>query len=148
MGNLITSMVTVASPLITREFLIPKLMHPLNWGGIPFKPPGIMMYMFLYILFNLSLIGSAATVSGLMTTVRQCNKWSLRSAIGNALWACGFALLGMIILAFVPFIKSPVLAVIGWLPYANHLVTGLYLAIAVLIGGMIGNNYNRHDVCT
>ena len=56
-------------------------------------------------------------------------------------------LLGMLIIALLPFIKAPVLAVLAWMPYANLFVTGLYMSIFVLIGGMIGNGYSRKDVC-
>ncbi len=147
MGNVVTLMVTTVSPLITKEYLIPKLMHPTQWGGIPFKPPSTIKYMLMYVFFNLMLIGSAATLSGLMTTARECGKYNLRTALGNSWWAMLFGFLGIIVVSMFSFIKAPVLALLSWLPYANHLVTGLYIAIFVLIGGMIGNNYNRRDVC-
>lgn len=147
MGNLITAMVTISSPLITKEYLIPTIMHPYRWGGVPFEPPGPFKYAFLYLLFNMLVIGSAATLSGLMTTARECRKISFWTAVVNARWAMLFALIAMIILALMPFIKSPALAVLSWLPYANTIVTGMYMAVLVLIGGMIGNGYNRKDVC-
>lgn len=147
MGNLITAMVTVASPLITKEYLIPTIMHPYRWGGIPFVPPGPFKYAFLYLLFNMLIIGTAATISGLMTTARECRRISLWTSIVNARWSLLFALIAMIVITLLPFIKAPVLAVLSWLPYANHIVTGLYMAILVLVGGMIGNGYSRKNVC-
>ncbi len=147
MGNLITAIVTIFSPLITREYLIPTLMHPYKWGGIPFIPPGPLKYAFLYLLFNLIIIGSAATLSGLMTTARECRKISFWTSIVNSRWANLFALIGILTMFFLPFIKSPVLAVLSWLPYANHIVTGLFISLFVLLGGMIGNGYNRRDTC-
>ena len=147
MGNLITAIVTVFSPLITKEYLIPMIMHPYRWGGIPFEPPGPFKYIFLYVLFNMLVIGTAATLSGLMTTARECQKISFWTAVVNARWANLFALLGMLIIALLPFIKAPVLAVFAWMPYANLFVTGLYMSLFVLVGGMIGNGYNRKDVC-
>ena len=147
MGNLITAMVTIASPLITKEYLIPTIMHPYRWGGIPFSPPGPFKYAFLYLFFNMLIIGSAATLSGLMTTARECRRIDLWTSIVNARWALLFALLAIIILAVFSFIKSPVLAFFSWMPYANPIVTGLYMSILVMVGGMIGNGYNRKNVC-
>jgi hypothetical protein len=123
------------------------MMHPYLWGGIPFQEPGPFKYTFLYVLFNMLIIGAAATLSGLMTTAKECRKISLWTAVVNARWANLFALLAMLILALVPFIKSPALAVLSWVPYANQIVTGLYMSVLVLIGGMIGNGYSRRDVC-
>lgn len=147
MGNLITATVAIFSPLVTREYIIPSIMHPLKWGGIPFVPPGPIKYAFLYILFNFLLIGSAATLSGLMTTAKECRKIQIWTAIINARWSLLFALIGMIILVFFPFIKAPVLSFVSWMPYATHIASGVYLGLAVLIGGMIGNGYNRKNVC-
>ena len=147
MGNLITASVTIYSPLITTQYLIPAVMHPYRWGGIPWKPPGFFKYIFLYLLFNLLIIGITATISGLMTTARECRRISFWTSVVNARWSLLFALMGMIIIALVPFIKAPALAFFSWLPYANPIVTGLYMAILVLIGGMIGNGYSRKDVC-
>ena len=147
MGNLITATVTIYSPLITKEYLIPTILHPYRWGGIPFQPPGPLKYAFLYLLFNMLIIGTAATISGLMTTARECRRVSFWTSVVNARWSLLFALIAMIVIALLPFIKAPVLAILSWLPYANHIVTGLYMAILVLIGGMIGNGYNRYDTC-
>lgn len=147
MGNLITAMVTVASPLITKEYFIPMIMHPYRWGGIPFEPPGLLKYTFLYLLGNFLLIGSAATVSGMMTTAKECRKIAFWTSVVNARWSLLFAFLGMLLVALMPFLKSPVLALLSWLPYANTIVNGIYMSLLVLIGGMIGNGYNRKDVC-
>jgi hypothetical protein len=147
MGNLITAMVTIFSPLISKEYLIPMIMHPYRWGGIPFEPPGPFKYTFLYVFFNMLIIGSAATLSGMMTTARSCRRIHFWTSVVNSRWAMLFALIGMIIVAMLPFIKAPVLALVAWLPYSNLIVTGLYMSILVLIGGMVGNNYNRKSVC-
>ena len=98
-------------------------------------------------MFNLLIIGSAATLSGLMTTAKECRQVSFWTAVVNARWANLFAVLGMLVLALVPFIKSPALSVLSWVPYANTVVDGLYMSAFVLIGGMIGNGYSRKDVC-
>lgn len=147
MGNLITTTVAIFSPLLTREYIIPAVMHPYKWGGVPFVPPGPVKYAFLYMLFNFLLIGSAATISGLMTTAKECKKIQLWTAIVNARWAMLFAAIGMLILLIFPFIKGPLLSFLSWMPYATHIASGIYLGLAVLIGGMIGNGYNRKNVC-
>jgi hypothetical protein len=147
MGNLLTAMVTIMSPLITKEYLIPTFMHPYRWGGVPFEPPGPFKYGFLYLLFNLLIIGTMATISGMMTTARECRKMSFWTSVVNARWALIFALIGIIFVAVFSFLKAPVLALLAWMPYSNLIVTGLYMAPFVLIGGMIGNGYNRKNVC-
>lgn len=147
MGNLITTTVAIFSPLLTREYIIPSIMHPYKWGGVPFVPPGPVKYAFLYMLFNLLLIGSAATLSGMMTTAKECRKIQFWTSVVNARWSMLFAVIGMLILVLFPFIKGPVLSVVSWMPYATHIASGLYLGLAVLLGGMIGNGYNRKNVC-
>jgi len=147
MGNLITAMVTVGSPLLTKEYIIPFIMHPYRLGGIPFVPPGPFKYAFLYLLINLLIISGAATVSGMMTTARECRKANLWTAVVNARWAALFALIGFAFVTIFPFTKGTALAALGWLPYANNIVIGLYVAAFVLVGGMVGNGINRRDVC-
>lgn len=147
MGNLLTFTATIFSPLITKEYLTPYFMHPYRWGGIPFQPPGPFQMAFLYLLFNLMIIGFFATISGLMTSAKECRKVHFWTAIVNAKWAMLFALVGIIVINVAPFIKAPVLAVVSWMPYAKLFVDGLYIGLFVLLGGMIGNGYNRKDVC-
>jgi hypothetical protein len=147
MGNLITALSTIGTPLLTKEIVIPFIMHPTRWGGIPFVPPGPFKYAFLYLTINLLIITIVATLSGMMTTARECRKANIWTAVVNARWTALAALIGFTFLTIFPFTKATALGVLGWLPYANQIVIGLYVAIFVLIGGMIGNGYNRRDVC-
>jgi hypothetical protein len=147
MGNLITSMVTIFSPLISKEYVIPMIMHPYRWGGVPFKAPGPFKYIFLYLLSNMLIIGSMATLSGMMTTARECRKVHFWTAMVNSRWALLFAMIGLLIISIFSFIKAPVVTFLSWMPYASQVVTGLFMALFVLLGGMIGNGYNIKDVC-
>jgi len=140
-------MVTVFAPLISKEYLIPMIMHPRRWGGIPFKPPSSLKYALLYMICNFIIIGLAAVLSGMMTTLRECDKVDVIASIKNTQWVILSAFIGMLILMFIPFIKAPVIAVLSWMPYANHIVTGLYLSVIVMIGGMYANTFNRRMVC-
>src|SRR5258706_14243907 len=127
MGNFLTATVTLFAPMITKELFIPSLMHPYRWGGIPFKPPNTLMYIALYVFFNSFMIGLMAFISGLMTTTKQCQKTNLRIALKNSIWAIIFALLGLLLITLMPFIKSPIIALLYWLPYANSIVIGLFM---------------------
>lgn len=147
MGNLLTFTATLFSPLITNEYMIPMIMHPYRWGGVPFQAPGPFRMAFLYLSFNMIIIGFFATLSGLMTTAKECRKVSFWTAIVNAKWSMLFALIGIIVINVAPFLKSPVLAFVSWMPFAKLFVDGLYIGLFVLLGGMIGNGYNRKDVC-
>lgn len=147
MGNLITAMVTVISPMLSKQIFIPIIMHPSRLGGIPFTPPGPFKYTFFYLLFTFLLIGTAATISGMMTTARECQKIQLWTAVVNARWSLLFALIGLAFVTLLPFTKSTAIALFSWVPYANLFVTGLYVAVFVLIGGMLGNTRNIKDVC-
>ena len=147
MGNLITTMTTIVAPLMTKEFIIPTLMHPYRWGGVPFKAPGLITYCLMYVIFTLLIIGAAATVSGMMSSSKECNKMSFWTSAFYARWAVLGALIGMLFVFIFAFLKAPVLALLSWLPYSNTIVDGLYMSLFVIFMGMIGNNFTRARVC-
>lgn len=147
MGNLITTLTAIPLPLLVQEVIIPYVMHPYRFGGIPFEPPGLFLSVFMNVFFTLIIIGLVATLSGMMTTVRQCKKIQFWTSVYNAKYAMTGGLFGLIILALFPTIKAPLLTIMPRLPFAGVLVTGLYLALFVMIGGMYGNNYNLKDIC-
>ena len=97
MGNLLTGFVAFAAPFITKEYIIVNIFHPYRHGGIPFKPPGIIKYTIVYVIALSFLIGAMATVSGLMTSSRQCRKISIQRSLHNSIWAVSFALIGLVL---------------------------------------------------
>ena len=47
----------------------------------------------------------------------------------------------------MPFMKSYILAVTSWLPYATQFATGVFVALFAMFGGMLGNIATRLEVC-
>jgi len=147
MGNFITTLVSTTSPFITKNIIIPTILHPHVLGGVPFNKPSTLLYFTLYILGNFLIIGSTSILSGMMTTMQKCRKYSFLNSVKNSRWVLFFTLLGIIFINIFSFTKSPVLAFISWMPYANDIVTGLYLALFVMLGGILANTSNRNEVC-
>jgi hypothetical protein len=147
MGNFITTMVAVVTPLLSKEVVLPWLYNPYNLGGIPFQQPATWMYATTYLVSNSVIIGLVAILSGLMTTLNQCNKMDLGEAYRQAKLPIVWGIIGTIVVHFASLIKAPLLAVFNWLPYADHLVTGALVAVFVMLGGMWANQNSRDHVC-
>lgn len=147
MGNLVTGITTIFTPLIVKEGLIPMLYHPYRWGGIPFTAPSTTKLSVVYLLLTFLIIGTAATISGMMTTLHECDKVSLLTALNNSKWVLVWAFIGLCIINVFPFIKAPLLVLIPWVPYSNQIANGIYLAIFTMIGGIMGNSFSRQTLC-
>jgi hypothetical protein len=147
LAHSITALGTIISPLIATEFILPLVFHPYNFGGIPFVPPNIFKYTFVYLATIILIIHSCATLSGMMYTVRECRKIEFLTAFLNAKWASIFALIGSAMLFFIPFIKAPLLVLMAFVPFSNLIVTGIILSFFTLFGNYIGTNYNLRKTC-
>ena len=94
----ITLIVTVFTPLLTKELIIPYMMNPFRLGGIPFKAPSPIGYMFLYLIVSCCVVGSASMVAESMSSTKKCNKTNIWSAIRNTKWTSFFLIFGLTIL--------------------------------------------------
>lgn len=147
LAHSITAIATIVSPLVTTEFIMPYIFHPYKFGGIPFKEPSTLLYLSVYLLVIISIIGSFATIAGMMSTAKECHKVNPWDAFISAKWSMFFALIGLLTLYFIPFIKAPLLAIMSPIPFSNLLVTGIMLSFFVVFGHFIGTNYLLRDVC-
>src|SRR3990167_5069496 len=112
MGNLVTGITTVFTPLMVKEFIIPMLYHPYRWGGIPFHVPSTATLSAVYLGLTFLIIGGAAIVSGMMTTLKECNKARPLTALNNSKWVLVWTFIGLVIINMFPFIKAPLLVII------------------------------------
>ena len=143
----ITLIVTVFTPLLTKELIIPYMMNPFRLGGIPFKAPSPIGYMFLYLIVSCCVVGSASMVAESMSSTKKCNKTNIWSAIRNTKWTSFFLIFGLTILFLVPILKAPLLVVLAPLPYSNQIVNGLMLTPFVFIGHYIASSSYMTSVC-
>ena len=143
----LTVIVTIFTPLLTKELLIPFLMHPFRLGGMPFKAPSPIGYMILYLIVSCSLVASAVMISASMSSTKKCGKISIKKAILSTKWTSFFLIFGFTILFLVPILKLPLLVLFAAVPYSNQLVNGLMLTPFVFMGHFIGSRIYMDQVC-
>lgn len=148
MGNLVTTLGSIWSPLITSEFLIPYIYHPLNFSSnVPFNNPSALKYALWYYFFNCIIVFILSVIGNIMSTKKNCNKYSLKYAMLGTRLPVLLTIIGLTFIYIMPILKAPLLICLGFLPYSKHIVTGIYLAFFVFIGGYAGNNYTKRLVC-
>ena len=147
MGNIIAASASIGVPLMTKTVVTPYIFHPLRWGGIPWSQPHWIIMALVTFIVNVILLMFIGTVSGMMSTKKLCNKINLVRSIKRSLWIVMGYVVGNIMLAILPFVKAPILALTLWMPYAGWIVHGLCVAIFVLFFGAIGNSMLRNEVC-
>jgi hypothetical protein len=144
----LTTIGAIFAPLVTTELIIPALMHPYSYfGSIPFEPPGMFKYMFLYLLSIVVMIEILATISNIMATEKECNKANIMSSILNSRWSGIFAIIGVCFIFLMPFVKVPLLVLLFPVPFSNQIVNGLILSLFVMFGTYISHNYSIRDTC-
>ena len=146
MGNLIVTIGSIFIPLISDKLIIPFLYHPMRWGGIPWNEPG-MSASFLSFSFNILMLITLATISGMMTTTRKCNKKNFYRSLKRSIWVVLGYIIGNMSAFFLPIIKAPMLIATMWLPYAGYLAHGVIVSIFVLLFGAMGNARLRIEIC-
>lgn len=147
MGNLLACTASIGVPLFTKTVTMPFIFHPTRWGGIPWAAPHWIITGLLTFLLNAVTLMLLGTVSGLMTTKKDCNKAEVLPSIHRSLWLVFGYVIGNLLLFIFPFIKAPFLVFSLWLPYAGWLVHGFLVAIVMLFFGAIGNSMLRGEVC-
>ena len=147
LAHSITAIATIFAPLLTTEFIMPYIFHPYKFGYIPFEKPSTLLYLSVYLAVIVSIVGLFASISGMMVTAKECHKIELGSSMVEAKWAMLFAIIGLTVLFFIPFIKAPLLVIMSPIPFSNLLVTGIVLSFFVVFGHFIGHNYLLRDVC-
>ena len=144
MGNLVAAVGSIGVPIVTDALIIPHLWHPSRFGSVPWSPPGRLVYFALYIVVMVivSVVGSS------MSSLRECNEVDVWEGIRSSVWhVAGFIVGHAFMAANVP-LKSMLLTVMSWLPYASHMTSGLITALFVLFFGKAGNEAVRLAVCS
>ena len=147
MGNIITASTSTIIPLFNHLVTVPYLMHPHRWGGVPWKEPGFFYVAIIGFLVNILSLMIMGTISGLMTTKKECRKTNISRSIKRSLWIVAGYLFGNGVLTFLPFIKAPLLIFLFWVPYAGWVVHGILVSMFILIFGAMGNSMLREEVC-
>ena len=147
LAHSVTAIGSIFAPLLTQELILPYIYHPYRLGRIPFKAPGMFEYVTVYLLAIVLIIGTCATIAGMMSTTKECHKISVWKSIIEAKWAMFFGIIGISVLFFLSVIKAPLLVLMAPVPYSNLLVTGIMLSMFVVFGHYLGTNYLLRDVC-
>ena len=147
MGNFIVTTGSVFIPLFTKLVTVPYFYHPHHWGGIPWEEPGGIGLNIVSFIFNVLTLAILATVSGMMTTERECRKYKVWKSMKRSIWAILGYIIGNIVIFMLPVVKAPLLAIFAWLPYAGYLVHGMMVSAFVMLFGALGNQVLRMQVC-
>jgi hypothetical protein len=147
MGNLIAASSSIGIPLFNHLVTVPYLFHPHKWGGEPWKQPHFVILGLVTFALNVISLMLMGTISGMMTTKKECQKINLRESIRRSLWVVLGYMVGNLALMLMPFIKAPILVMGLWMPYAGWLVHGLCVSAFVLFFGAIGNGMLRKEIC-
>jgi hypothetical protein len=148
MGNILASIGSIWVPLFTHLVTVPFIFHPLRWGGIPWGQPHWLLLGIVTFLCNAITLMGLGTISGLMTTKKECNRTNILRSIKQSLWLVLGFVIGNLIMFLLPFLKVPVLLLTLWLPYAGWIAHGICVFPAVLFCGALGNGMLRGAVCT
>jgi hypothetical protein len=146
MGNLIVTIGSIFVPLVSEKLLIPFIFHPLRYGGIPWSEPGITASILTWFL-NIAMLIILSTISGMMSTTRECNKKDIMRSIKRSTWVILGYFIGNFVSFFLPIIKAPILLATMWLPYAGYIAHGSLVSIFVLLFGAMGNAKLRSEIC-
>jgi hypothetical protein len=147
MGNLLVSIASIFVPLGTRKIIIPYFFHPYN-TEIPWSPPSPFRLNLVSNFFNVLILMVLGTISGVMATLRYCDKYSFYIGFKHTIWLVVGFVIGNLVLVIFPMLKAPILvAVNNWLPYADYIVHGLIVSLFVLFFGAIGNELLIKAVC-
>lgn len=147
MGNLIVTGASIFVPLLNHLITVPYLYSPLVWGGIPWSAPSQVMLGVVRVILNIMLLTALATLSGMMTTERECQELQWSYSLQNAFWVLMGYGIGSIFATVMPVAKAPLLSLLVWMPYASWIVHGIIVAPFIMLFGAIGNGYQRHEVC-
>jgi hypothetical protein len=147
MGNIVASGLSIGVPLANHLVTIPYIFHPHRWGGVPWSEPNFLFKGIITFALNTLVLMIIGTISGLMTTKKECNKTNIARSIKRSLWLVMGYVLGNLMLFIFPFIKAPFLPFTLWLPYAGWLVHGFCVSVVVLFFGAMGNSILRQEVC-
>lgn len=147
MGNLIVTGASIFIPLFNQLITVPYIYAPTRWGGIPWSPPNDISVNIVRVIFNVILLILFATLSGMMTTEKQCQKHEVFHSMKRSMWVLlGYAI-GSVLATCIPVLKAPLLALTIWVPYAAWIAHGIIVAGPILVMGAIGNSYQRHEIC-
>ena len=145
MGNLIVSSLSIFIPLTVKKIIMPYVYYPSldkQW-----TPPNGFIYNITSMFFSTIILIGLATISGIMVTLKYCNKYEPHTSFSNTYWIIIGYFIGNFILLLFPILKAPLLICIIWVPYADYISHGLFVYIFVLIFGAIGNSKLIKKVC-
>jgi len=147
MGNAIVAASSIFIPLFNRLVTVPYFYDPIRWNRIPWHQPFTFEVSFMIYLANVIILMILATISGMMSTQRECQKYDVKHSIKRSIWVILGYFVGCMFAFFLPIVKAPLLMLLSWMPYASYIVNGLITAPFVLIFGAMGNSTMRNDLC-
>lgn len=147
MGNLITAGSSIIIPFFVRLTVLPAIYNPYRWGGIPWKPPNIIVFTVIKIFFNIILLQAVAYVGGIMSAMAACDTYDPWTVYRNTYWPILGFIIGNIVITILPVIKATILPAVMWMPYAHYIVHGFLVAIFVLLFGAFGTTTNINETC-
>lgn len=147
MGNLVVAATSVMVPLFNRTITVPFFYHPYRWGTIPWHEPNPWIVFGLTVFFNIIMLSILGTISGMMSTMRECRKYDFWESVTRSFSIVVGYIVASGFLFMFPMIKAPFLSMLSSVPYASYIVQGFLVAPFILIVGAISNQALRKSIC-
>ncbi len=150
MGNYLSAVVAVFIPVTVYTITIPWLYSPFVLGSkSSWVPPTETSIQFMYYILIYFFLWILATISSSMSTLKECNTFDIVESMKYANFTALYGFAGLIVLNTIlfPFIKPSFLTALGPLPYARHLVNGIFIGAFYYFGGAYVNIKLQKKVC-
>jgi len=127
--------------LVAEQIILPILWSPRRFYseiiGIrkhPWEPPGFIVTSVLVPLIMFFFMQIATSMSLQMASLRQCNKKDLKVSLATATLPSQLAIGVFILVSIIPILKLPVIMFKDKIPFAQNIMYGLPMAIALFAG--------------
>ncbi len=143
---ILLSIISIFTTIIVKDILLPYIFHPYRWGSIPWGVNPIILIICKLVL-NILFIMGLGTFVGVMETTKSCKKYNIKQSFNYSKWYAITFTMTQIFLYLLPYHKLPLLIPGWWIPYSDHIVTGILCIIPLLITSFVVNGYLNEKIC-
>ena len=140
--------------LVAEQILLPILWSPRRfYSGIigirkhPWEPPGFIVISVLVPILMFFFMQIATSLSLQMSSLRQCNKKDLKISLATSTLPSQLAVGVFFLVSIIPIFKLPVILMKDKIPFAQNIMFGLPMAIALFAGYYTSKSLYVDSVC-
>ena len=140
--------------LVAEQIILPILWSPRRfYSGVigirkhPWEPPGFIVTAVLVPIIMFFFMQLAASLSLQMASLRQCKKKDLKISIASATLPSQMAVGVFFLVSIIPIFKLPVILMKDKIPFAQNIMFGLPMALALFAGYSTTKSLYTDSVC-